>query len=88
MAVSPNVLDRQFEQTQPNHAWVCDITYIPTRSGWLCLAVVLDLHSRKTVGWAISSAKPAALVCATLQMAIVQRNPAAGLIVHSDSGTQ
>jgi putative transposase len=88
MAVSPNVLDRQFEQTQPNHAWVCDITYIRTRSGWLYLAAVLDLHSRKIVGWAMSSAMPAALVCAALQMAIVQRNPAAGLIVHSDRGTQ
>ena len=88
LAVSPNVLNRQFEQTQPNQAWVCDITYIRTRSGWLYLAAVLDLHSRKIVGWAMSPAMPAALVCAALQMAIVQRNPSAGLIVHSDRGTQ
>ena len=88
MAVSPNVLDRQFEQAQPNQAWVCDITYIRTRSGWLYLAAVLDLHSRKIVGWAMAAGMPAGLVCAALQMAIVQRNPAPGLIVHSDRGTQ
>ena len=88
MAVSPNVLNRQFEQAWPNQVWVCDITYIRTRSGWLYLAAVLDLHSRKIVGWAMASVMPAALVCAALQMAIVQRNPARGLIVHSDRGTQ
>ena len=88
MAVSPNVLNRQFEQALPNQVWVADITYIRTRCGWLYLAAVLDLHSRKIVGWAMSAAMPAALVCAALQMAIVQRNPAPGLIVHSDRGTQ
>jgi putative transposase len=88
LAVSPNVLDRQFERALPNQAWVSDITYIRTKSGWLYLAAVLDLHSRKIVGWAMSPAMPAGLVCAALQMAIVQRNPAPGLIVHSDRGTQ
>ena len=88
MGVSANVLNRQFEQVLPNQAWVSDITYIRTRSGWLYLAAVLDLHSRKIVGWAMAAAMPAALVCAALQMAIVQRNPAPGLIVHSDRGTQ
>ena len=88
LAVSANVLNRQFEQALPNSVWVCDITYIRTGSGWLYLAAVLDLHSRKIVGWAMSPAMPAGLVCAALQMAIVQRNPAAGLIVHSDRGTQ
>ena len=88
LAVSANVLNRQFEQALPNSVWVCDITYIRTRGGWLYLAAVLDLHSRKIVGWAMSPAMPAALVCTALQMAIVQRNPAAGLIVHSDRGTQ
>ena len=87
-AVSSNVLNRQFAQALPNQAWVCDITYIRTRSGWLYLAAVLDLHSRKIVGWAMATAMPAALVCTALQMAIVQRNPALGLIVHSDRGTQ
>ena len=92
IAVSRNVLNRQFEQALPNQAWVSDITYIRTRtrtrSGWLYLAVVLDLHSRKIVGWAMAPEMPAALVCAALQMAVAQRNPAPGLIVHSDRGTQ
>ena len=88
MGVSPNVLNRQFEQVLPNKVWVCDITYVRTLSGWLYLAAVLDLHSRKIVGWAMSPSMPASLVCAALQMAIVQRNPAPGLIIHSDRGTQ
>jgi putative transposase len=88
LAVSPNVLNRQFEQALPNQVWVADITYIRTKSGWLYLAAVLDLHSRKIVGWAMANAMPAGLVCAALQMAIIQRNPAPGLIVHSDRGTQ
>ena len=88
LAVSPNVLNRQFEQALPNQVWVADITYIRTKSGWLYLAAVLDLHSRKIVGWAMANAMPAALVCAALQMAIIQRNPASGLIVHSGRGTQ
>lgn len=88
MPVAANVLARQFEQPLPNQAWVCDITYIRTRSSWLYLAAVLDLHSRKIVGWALAPEMPATLVCAALQMAIVQRNPEPGLIVHSDRGTQ
>ena len=80
---------RRFEHLQ----WRCHqvpviITYIRTRSGWLYLAAVLDLHSRKIVGWAIAHEMPATLVCAALYMAIVQRNPGAGLVVHSDRGTQ
>ena len=88
MPVSPNVLARQFDKALPNQAWVSDITYLRTRSGWLYLAAVLDLHSRKIVGWAMAPEMPATLVCTALQMAIVQRNPAAGLVVHSDRGTQ
>ena len=88
LAVSPNVLNRQFEQALPNQVWVCDITSIRTRSGWPYLAAVLDLHSRKIVGWAMASGMPAALVCAALQMPIIQRNPALVLIVYSDRGTQ
>ena len=88
MPISGNVLNRQFEWALPNRAWVSDITYIRTRGGWLYLAAVLDLHSRKIVGWAMAPEMPASLVCAALQMAIVQRNPAPGLIVHSDRGTQ
>ena len=71
LAVSPNVLNRQFEQALPNQVWVCDITSIRTRSGWPYLAAVLDLHSRKIVGWAMASGMPATLVCAALQMAII-----------------
>ena len=67
---------------------MCDITHIRTRSGWLYLAAVLDLHSRKIVGWAMAPEMPAALVRAALQMAIAQRNPAQGLLVHSDRGAQ
>ena len=88
MPVSPNVLARRSDQPLPNQAWASDITYIRTRSGWLYLAAVLDLHSRKIVGWAMAPEMPATLVRAALQMAIAQRNPGAGLIVHSDRGTQ
>jgi putative transposase len=88
MAVSANVLNREFARVLPNQAWVSDITYIRTRGGWLYLAAVLDLHSRKIVGWAMAPGMPATLVCAALQMAIAQRNPAPGLVVHSDRGTQ
>ena len=65
-----------------------DITYIRTRSGWLYLAVVLDLYTRKVVGWAMAPTMHAELVCAALQLAIAQRQPAPGLIVHSDHGNQ
>lgn len=88
MPVSPNVLARQFDKPLPNQAWVCDITYLRPRSGWLYLAAVPDLHSRKIVAWAMAPEMPAALVCTALQMAIAQRNPAAGLVVHSDRGIQ
>lgn len=88
LPVSANVLDRQFNRVRPNQAWVSDITYIRTRGGWLYLAAVLDLHSRKIVGWAMAPEMPAALVCTALQMAIAQRNPPQGLVVHSDRGTQ
>jgi len=67
---------------------VCDITYIRTSSGWLYLAAVLDLYSRKIVGWAMAPEMPATLVCTALQLAIAQRGPSPGLIVHSDRGSQ
>lgn len=88
MPVAANVLNWEFARTLSNQAWVSDITYIRTSSGWLYLAAVLDLHSRKIVGWAMAPQMPATLVCTALQMAIVQRNPQPGLIVHSDRGTQ
>ena len=70
------------------HTLVADITYIRTRSGWLYLAVVLDLFARKVVGWAMAPDMQAGLVCRALQLAIVQRKPAADLIVHTDRGSQ
>jgi transposase InsO family protein len=69
-------------------AWAADITYIQTQTGWLYLATVLDLYSRKLVGWAMSSRMSADLVCDALRMAVTQRQPAAGLIVHTDRGSQ
>ena len=88
LPVSSNVLARRFDPSGPNQAWVSDITYIRTRSGWLYLAVVLDLYARKVVGWAMAPSMHAELVCAALQLAIAQRQPAPGLIVHSDRGSQ
>lgn len=88
LPIADNVLDRQFQPGAANRAWVADITYIRTRSGWLYLAAVMDLFSRKIVGWAIAPTMPAELVCSALQMAIAQRHPPAGLIVHSDRGSQ
>ena len=83
-----NVLNRQFRVTEPDRAYVSDITYINTREGWLYLAVVVDLFSRRIVGWSMSSKMKASLVCDALKMAIWQRKPKRGLIVHSDRGSQ
>lgn len=88
LPVSLNVLNRQFDVAGPNQVWVCDITYIRTRTGWLYLAAVMDLYARKIVGWACAPDMPAQLVCAALQMAIAARKPPPGLIVHSDRGSQ
>lgn len=86
--VFDNVLNRQFAVSMPDQAYVSDITYIRTQEGWLYLAVVIDLFSRKVVGWSMSSRMKAALVCDALIMALWQRKPRAGLIVHSDQGAQ
>lgn len=88
LPIAPNVLNRDFAPAAPNRAWVSDVTYIRTRAGWLYLAAVMDLYSRKIVGWAMSSEMPAQLVCAALRMAISSRQPQPGLIVHSDRGCQ
>lgn len=88
LPIAENLLDRKFDPVQPNSAWVADITYIRTASGWLYLAVVLELYSRKIVGWSMASAMPATLVCDALRMAIGHRAPAPGLIMHSDRGSQ
>lgn len=86
--VAENIPNRQFNPGAVNKAWVCDITYIRTGSGWLYLAAVLDLYSRKVIGWALAPSMPAELVCSALQMAITLRQPAPGLLVHSDRGSQ
>jgi len=88
LPVAENILARQFNPVAPNVAYVSDITYIRTGAGWLYLATVLDLFSRKVVGWAMAPTMPADLVCEALNMAIRHRNPAHGLIVHSDRGSQ
>lgn len=88
LPIAENVLNRQFEPEAANKAWVADITYIRTRSGWLYLAVVLDLFSRKIVGWSMAPNMPADLVCSAMQLAIAQRQPPPGLIAHSDRGSQ
>lgn len=83
-----NILNRQFQAGEPNDAYVTDIIYVWTQEGWLYLTVMIDLFSRKVVGWHISSRMKADTVCDALRMAIWQRKPKAGLIVHSDRGAQ
>ncbi len=86
--VAPNVLARDFSAAQPNTSWVTDITYVDTREGWLYLAVVLDLFSRKVVGWSMSDAIDRHLVLGALDMALKSRQPPRGLVHHSDRGSQ
>jgi len=86
--VAPNVLNRGFDGWQPNQAWVGDVTYIATDEGWLYLACVMDLASRRIVGWSMSDRIKAGLVCEALKSAYWRRKPAAGLIMHSDRGSQ
>jgi transposase InsO family protein len=86
--VFDNVLDRQFDVDRPDQVYVGDITYLWTQEGWLYLAVVIDLYSRKVVGWSMGSRMKTQLVCDALRMAIWQRRPGAGLVVHSDRGSQ
>lgn len=88
LPVAQNLLQRQFQTQAMNRVWVADITYIRTRQGWLYLAAVVDLFSRKVIGWAAAPTMPAQLVCSALQMAIAARQPSPGLIVHSDRGCQ
>lgn len=88
LPVAPNVLDREFKAAAPNKAWVGDITYVWTREGWLYLAIVLDLYSRKVVGWCMGDRITAELAVSALAMAILNRRPAAGIVYHSDRGVQ
>ena len=86
--VFDNLVQRQFDVSKADRVYVADITYIWTQEGWLYLAVVIDLYSRKVVGWSMGSRMKAQLVCDALTMAIWQRKPKAGLIHHSDRGSQ
>jgi transposase InsO family protein len=86
--VAENVVDRQFEPAAVNEVWTADITYIPTREGWLYLAAVEDLHSRRIVGWSMSERIDSRLVVDALEMAVSRRLPGAGLVAHSDRGSQ
>jgi len=88
-AIAPNVLGRNFTTTEPDQAWVADITYIPTLQGWLYLAVIIDLFSRRVVGWSMAEHMRVDLVVDALQAALGHRIPAAsGLVFHSDRGSQ
>ncbi len=86
--VAPNLLNREFTATKPNTKWVSDITYIPTTAGWLYLAVILDLYSRSVVGWSMSGSCDEELVERALDLALARRRPTAGLLHHSDRGSQ
>ncbi|HVB25116.1 MAG TPA: IS3 family transposase [Ktedonobacteraceae bacterium] len=86
--VAPNLLNRDFTATEPNSKWVTDITYIPTMHGWLYLAVIVDLYSRMVVGWSMSGNCDENLVERALEQAIARRHPKAGLLHHSDRGSQ
>ncbi len=90
LPLAPNVLDRKFTVAAPNQVWVGDLTYIPTEQGWLFLAVVIDLFSRKVVGWSMRPDMQRELVLDALDMAWLGRNPGkrTGLIFHSDRGSQ
>ncbi len=89
--VAPNVLDRQFavdEAGQPDRVWVGDITYLPTREGWLFLAVILDLASRRVIGWALRHSLEGGLTRDALWMALTARRPGPGVLHHTDRGSQ
>jgi putative transposase len=86
--IAPNRLAQAPKATAPNQLWVADITYIETREGWLYLAAILDLYSRKIVGWAMSERIDTALVLKALGMALRHRKPPAHLLLHSDRGVQ
>jgi transposase InsO family protein len=87
-AVAANELDRNFWAARANQKWVSDITYVATAEGWLYLCAVLDLYSRRVVGWSMGTSLATELVTAALMMAVMQRRPPRGLMFHSDRGTQ
>jgi putative transposase len=86
--IADNILDREFAADRPNQKWLADFTYIWTAEGWLYVAVVLDLFSRRIVGWSMKAERDAALVMDALMMAIWRRGKADALLHHSDQGSQ
>ena len=85
---APDLVERNFNAERPNALWLADVTYVPTLEGWLFLGVVMDMYSRKTVGWSMRDDLKADLVVDALAMAITRRRPPAGLVHHSDRGSQ
>jgi len=85
---APNVLDRSFTAKRPNERWVSDMTLIPTRAGWLYLAVIIDLYSRAVIGWAMDERMKSTLVTDALKMALMRRKVRSPLLLHSDQGSQ
>jgi len=88
LPVAPNLLKRDFVATAPNQKWAGDITYLQTSEGWLYLAVVIDLFSRRVIGWSMGTTMKADLVCDALNMALWRRRFPAGVLFHSDRGSQ
>jgi transposase InsO family protein len=88
LPVADNLLDRQFDPERPNEVWLGDITYVPTREGWLYLAAIEDLYSRRVVGWSMADHMESRLVVDALEMAVARRLPGEGLLAHSDRGSQ
>jgi putative transposase len=88
MQASENLLEGKFYSGQQDKIWTSDITYLWTREGWLYLAVIMDIYSRKIVGWSVSPSLSTELIIRALRMAIIHRNPSEGIILHSDRGSQ
>jgi transposase InsO family protein len=87
LPIAPNTLNRDFDPTESNRTWAGDVTYIATEEGWLYLAVMLDLFSRRVVGWSVSRTNDTALASEALRRALVARRPEAGLLHHTDRGS-
>ena len=88
LPVAENTVNRQFKRTKPNEVWVSDLTYIPTRAGWLFLVVIIDLYSRRVVGWSMSQQMTTDVFLSALDMALAGRSDMSGLVHHSDRGSQ
>lgn len=87
-SVADDLVNQDFNPARPNQVWAGDVTYLRTHEGWMCLAMVMDLYSRKIIGWAMDKRMTTPLVARAMQMAIHLRRPAKGLIFHSDRGSQ